>query len=636
MCACIILAISTNTVVAIDLYTLLCPSRYSTSCYTITGMRVVGINRGQIVECLVLITWHRSSLQHLTMSVHQPLVLRISLILALLLISSMEAAVFYVSPAEQASTTLPSGQPVYTLDQLAKKGSSIFRNIENLTLLFMDGEHNLTRTLNITDIEEVTICTAACFIMSNVPQFCNQKAMINVFPNRVVSVRNVTTLRMSNIRIVGPGEQYNIASVYFTAMQFIEQHHIEVRNCTISIFIRSACIPSSNVSIIQSQYYYSKLVTDLHNTLVSLIVSFLSHTSLEFNLRNECPLDTAAHKYIFISGCLITGFSSTVLTLETDTEIHTLYAEILDTRIFTIPKALDCSPHCIPTHRPGLTVHLHNWCKVVLVMRRCTISGVKLITEEESHSKLTIQKSILRTRRHGIDITQRKFSYVKLSVEESDIIKAAVGIILHSPDYSISVLNISKTHLKHNAKAISIHSKQSRVRLLVSKTNISLNGATTGIITIRAPKSNISFKSCVFKHNFGERGAVLRIFSESRSSAVVLLDNVSFIGNRDLGSNPAIVLIVNCANISINNCLLAGNKGTPIELIASRMFFTGNTMFHDNIAYRGGALSLTDSTVFLHNNSAVSFRSNTATDIGGAIFVNNVQAIYHTTNSRFS
>ena len=49
------------------------------------------------------------------------------------------------------------------------------------------------------------------------------------------------------------------------------------------------------------------------------------------------------------------------------------------------------------------------------------------------------------------------------------------------------------------------------------------------------------------------------------------------------------------------------------------LFFTGNTTFKNSLAYRGGALHLIYTTIYLHPGANVMFLNNTATDVGGAI-----------------
>ena len=51
--------------------------------------------------------------------------------------------------------------------------------------------------------------------------------------------------------------------------------------------------------------------------------------------------------------------------------------------------------------------------------------------------------------------------------------------------------------------------------------------------------------------------------------------------------------------------------------------FIGHTVFANNAGSRGGAVSLDHSTIYLAKNSIVTFRTNTASDVGGAIYVEN-------------
>ncbi len=131
--------------------------------------------------------------------------------------------------------------------------------------------------------------------------------------------------------------------------------------------------------------------------------------------------------------------------------------------------------------------------------------------------------------------------------------------------------------------------------------------------------SLIKIFESIFLGNFGSRGAGLSFALNSNS--LLTLDKVKLIKNVDLTSNPAILLVYTCRKVVLHDCLFAMNTGTPVEIISSKLFLCGSTIFRSNAATNGGGLSLICSTVTFLRNFSVIFDSNTALNVGGAIFV---------------
>lgn len=76
-----------------------------------------------------------------------------------------------------------------------------------------------------------------------------------------------------------------------------------------------------------------------------------------------------------------------------------------------------------------------------------------------------------------------------------------------------------------------------------------------------------------------------------------------------------------CQNVVITDCLFDGNMGSTINALDSKVVLEGNTEFTKNKANRGGAISLSFSTLIFANNSNILFRNNSAREVGGAVLV---------------
>ena len=65
---------------------------------------------------------------------------------------------YYVSPTQPPNPACPSGKPCYTLNDYAKNASSLFSGKGDVSLLFLDGVHNLTSPdLEISNTTNVTM-----------------------------------------------------------------------------------------------------------------------------------------------------------------------------------------------------------------------------------------------------------------------------------------------------------------------------------------------------------------------------------------------------------------------------------------------------------------------------------------------
>ena len=115
-----------------------------------------------------------------------------------------------------------------------------------------------------------------------------------------------------------------------------------------------------------------------------------------------------------------------------------------------------------------------------------------------------------------------------------------------------------------------------------------------------------------------------------RSSLVrfnILLRNVSVISNnKNNFANEAaangIVTITGPAMLNIDSCLFDNNTGvTVLQLLDVDLYFLGNTTFSNNTGISGGAMVLSNTTMWLNNGTHISFINNTASEVGGAILI---------------
>lgn len=102
----------------------------------------------------------------------------------------------------------------------------------------------------------------------------------------------------------------------------------------------------------------------------------------------------------------------------------------------------------------------------------------------------------------------------------------------------------------------------------------------------------------------------------------VSIENCLFQGNADNVGNLQIILLHVLNNATIKSSTFTRNNGTVIGVDESKIIFSGVNVFDSNLAFQGGALSLTTAQIYLTDNTDLSFSNNNATHFGGAIYVN--------------
>ena len=101
----------------------------------------------------------------------------------------------------------------------------------------------------------------------------------------------------------------------------------------------------------------------------------------------------------------------------------------------------------------------------------------------------------------------------------------------------------------------------------------------------------------------------------------VVIRNTTFSENHDFRGEPIVIWLFKVMNVIIADCDFQNNKGTPIVAYYSDFTLSGNVTFIGNTANQGGAIALTSSRMNITKYSNIVFKDNYATDVGGAIFI---------------
>ncbi len=96
--------------------------------------------------------------------------------------------------------------------------------------------------------------------------------------------------------------------------------------------------------------------------------------------------------------------------------------------------------------------------------------------------------------------------------------------------------------------------------------------------------------------------------------------NISVIANG--AAATGIVTITGPATLNLDSCLFDSNiGGTVLQLSDIDLHFLGNTTISNNTGISGGAMILSNTTMWLDNGTNIRFINNTASEVGGAIWI---------------
>ena len=184
--------------------------------------------------------------------------------------------------------------------------------------------------------------------------------------------------------------------------------------------------------------------------------------------------------------------------------------------------------------------------------------------------------------------------------------------------------------IKHNDSGFNIEGRGTRYEATLRKTNFEQNqhGILLGPISRDREPTNgsILVEDSSFQANSGVSLGVLSFRPESYKLADISLNNVTFFNNTSLTPYNGIVQLDGRINLAINDlCTFEANRGTAVQALTTYLTLSGTVVFKNNIAFRGGALSLSYSTLRFRSveekNVAIVFENNTATDVGGGIYI---------------
>ena len=266
------------------------------------------------------------------------------------------------------------------------------------------------------------------------------------------------------------------------------------------------------------------------------------------------------------------------------------------------------------TNCPNLSIHIYFWhlfldqSQTGLAFKSLQLKSV-LIDSLETRDQIRHEKSGLV---YDLLFQSKSVGHLDVNIQNCRLERnesaglLIEAIVAQNHQFNISILNSTISNHKHGGIMINQPSK------------------STGKMNFNIEDSYVNYNH----YDHAHYAAGLSVHSETFNTTTVTLKHTEFRGNTDGRSRPVVVYIARALHVLVEDCTFTDNNGTAIQVnnvndnCAPESFnFKGLVNFTRNSGYRGGALSLISAVISIKPNTTLLFEDNTATDVGGAIFV---------------
>ena len=170
---------------------------------------------------------------------------------------------YYVTPTQPPNPTCPSGKPCHTLNDYTRNASFLFSGKDDVSLLFLDGIHNLSDSLGITNTKNVTIAGVNVSTIRVDPR--------TEFGKSCIEISSVSIFRMENISLEGFLYNYAIiARISLEGIQIVTQNNLAVTNFYFNIG-GTAEVYMNNSTYYRSVIFISQYLDQLGTCFNSLV-----------------------------------------------------------------------------------------------------------------------------------------------------------------------------------------------------------------------------------------------------------------------------------------------------------------------------------------------------------------------------
>ena len=461
---------------------------------------------------------------------------KMSVILQLLIISGFLSATaymcgaveYYVTPTSPPNPACPGDHPCYTLQKYGQDASHFFKGQGNLSLLFLNGIHNLReRKISFHNVDNLFIGAALLESSSNNKSSVTVKMTRNY---KFFNIHNVLSLRVEDIEFVTIGSRREMKVIFIENTQAVLLRNIHFNNCPLLISYAKSFKNSSIDPVTQQVQSFEGASLPL----IIVTVEYCQANGNSISIRSNVV--SAIHMLVNITDCMILQSSGSGLSLYAKIPVSLLNLNIQRT--------------VIAQNENGILLDARSKRLMKINIHHCSISnnlntGVLLKGGNVNVLKVDILNSTISSNQNGgIFIqTENKCNCSHVVVQNCTIEK----------NFLTSSANRA-TGLKKLASGISLWSEQKQTHVIIKTVTFRDNHdhSSQPIVLQLLNSERVTVEDCEFLNNHGS--SIQAHFSKVMFSGNVLFKgNIAFRG-AGLSLLHSTVVIENNTNINfINN-----------------------------------------------------------------------------------
>ena len=562
------------------------------------------------------------------------------------------AVEYYVTPTSPPNPSCPSDHPCYTLDQYNQNASQFFTEKGNLTLIFLDGIHNLSKHLLINNFDNVILAVNTNHFHNTEITKDTPTATFRFVQRSHLELNNVVHLQIENVQFVAvTSKKFVTSDISISNTQTIAIQGVDLQYVMLSISYIGPRKVFPVISGNQQMELYKKAFKPLL-AVVNVQHCKFSGSSIRLKVASQGSVVS------FEGGNQTRSFAN--LTIRDSNITNTVYSSrhyrgMLSISLYSgwLANVTISNSNLIGGPANGVHIQVEKGNTILDVhIEKSTVmhhkySAMFINHKSSGSAKVNLERCMIYGNGHGAVINVNKrytgstsvFSMNHTTISRNNI----NGLLLSTSSTNLLKVDIEGSNISHN-KITGLILKGTFC-INIYNTTIAFNQNGGMFIDILGQAgcngSQILLQNCTIADNIltstanrqtGIKTSApgISFWSEEESTSTVTIKNVMFMRNNDHSLQPINLQLLNLKRVIIQDCEFKDNHGSPIQVHYSTVTLSGNLLFKGNLAFRGGGFSLLDSTILIQNNTNISFINNSATNVGGAIFIHELPFVFKT------
>ena len=352
------------------------------------------------------------------------------------------AAVYYITP-HSPNPDCPSGEPCLTINEYAQ--GNHFDGDDNITLLFLNGEHNLT-------VQSFKIANKTLLEMATSH---GQARVEVVIQNDSIIVQNVSDMNISGLKFTSGHKESKATCLSVTDIgQRLAITMVTIESCEIQLLGEMEAI----ISELTASNSSAQLLLSQYNHSVAIKNSSFSSSTLNISTS--------------LTGQVVIGDTKSALSIENSLMINSQLKVELETPIVYELSIINTSLTSQSSPDTGVAIEVLSTSTLHAIIKNSdyvgNFQGIDISANGNSHVKLSVEQCRIMNngnahsfRGFGIGITADGNSSVELNVVRSLIAYNGHYLAL-APDYvDLGGISISRKSMLKKSDAVVIASIES-------------------------------------------------------------------------------------------------------------------------------------------------------------------------------